>query len=91
MTPNKYANGSAACESSELIQEIHSKVETIDTTLQGLVRDLIDEIRQFNKSLVKAVVYIAIGLSGMWFIDHFGPDRTEDFISKLKAETTATK
>jgi len=85
MNANRCSNG-MVCEASEKIDEIHTRVAVIDDTLKGLVKELIDEIRQLNKSLMKAVFYIAIGLSGLWFVDHFGLDKAADFINKVKAE-----
>ncbi len=83
----QYNNGPLQCESSDRIEDIHGRVVTIDTTLQGLVRDLITEIKSFNHDMRKAIVYIAAGLGFLWFVDHFGLDRAEKFIEKF-AETS---
>lgn len=83
---SRYSNGGAQCDSGDKIDEIHGRVMNIDDALQGLVKDLIGEIKSFNKSMMRAICYIAIGLCGLWFLDHFGIDRTQEFITKVRAD-----
>mgnify|MGYP000157667714 CR=1 FL=1 len=86
MNKTNYSNGCPPCSSSEKIDEIHDRVCDIDKTLQGLVKDLIDEVRALNRSLIKAALYVVIGLAIVWTIDHFGIDKAGDFINKVTAE-----
>lgn len=98
-TPNggpvtaRYSNGASPCEAQDKIEEIHMKVTSIgnavaiiDETVQGLVKELIKEIAQLNRSLMKAAFYVAGALSLFWFVDHFGIDKASEFIDKVKAE-----
>jgi len=86
MNKTNYSNGGNPCSSSEKIDEIHDRVYDIDKTLQGLVKDLIDEVRALNRALVKAALYFVIGLAVVWTLDHFGPEKIGVLIDKVKAE-----